>query len=115
MLQSRTNQKVAVAVVYIPSMLMNSIDSTVVNVALPTLANEFNVNSAAIEGVIVGYLVSLAVFIPASGWLGDRFGHKRVFLAALLVFVSASAFCGFAQTLNQLVLFRILQGAAAAV
>jgi len=90
---------------------MNSIDSTVVNVALPTLGRQFNVDSASIEGVIVGYLVSLAVFIPASGWLGDRFGYKRVFLFALAIFVSASALCGMAQTLNQLVLFRVLQGA----
>ncbi|HQY31730.1 MAG TPA: MFS transporter, partial [Thermomicrobiales bacterium] len=111
MLQSRTNQKFAVAVIYISSMLMNSIDSTVVNVALPTLAREFDVNAAAIEGIIVGYLVSLAVFIPASGWLGDRFGHKRVFLCALLVFTTASALCGFAQSIDQLVFFRVLQGA----
>lgn len=111
MLQSRTNQKVAVAVIYIVSMLMNSIDSTVVNVALPTLSREFGVSPSAIEGVIVGYLVSLAVFIPASGWLGDRFGYKRVFLCALFVFTLASTLCGFADSLNQLILFRVLQGA----
>ena len=111
MLQHRVNQKVAVAVVYICAMLMNSLDSTVVNVALPTLSREFGVDSAAIEAVIVGYLVSLAVFIPASGWLGDRFGHKRILLIALAIFVTASALCGASQTLNQLILFRVLQGA----
>jgi EmrB/QacA subfamily drug resistance transporter len=110
-LQHRVNQKVAVAVVYICAMLMNSLDSTVVNVALPTLSREFGVDSAAIEAVIVGYLVSLAVFIPASGWLGDRFGHKRILLIALAIFVTASALCGASQTLNQLILFRVLQGA----
>ena len=92
-------------------MVMNSLDSTVVNVALPTLSHEFKVDSAAIEAVIVGYLVSLAVFIPASGWLGDRFGHKRILLIALAIFVTASALCGIANSLDQLILFRVMQGA----
>ena len=90
---------------------MNSIDSTVVNVALPTLGREFGISPAQVESVIIGYLVSLAVFIPASGWLGDRFGYKRVFLLALTIFTTASALCGLAQTLDQLALFRVLQGA----
>ncbi|MEZ4498446.1 MAG: MFS transporter, partial [Thermomicrobiales bacterium] len=90
---------------------MNSIDSTVVNVALPTLGREFGISPAQIESVIIGYLVSLAVFIPASGWMGDRFGYKRVFLLALTIFTTASALCGLAQTLDQLALFRVLQGA----
>jgi EmrB/QacA subfamily drug resistance transporter len=111
LLHHRVNQKVAVAVVYICAMLMNSIDSTVVTVALPTLGREFNVDSAGIEAIIVGYLVSLAVFIPASGWLGDRFGHKRILLVALAIFVIASALCGVATSLDQLILFRVLQGA----
>jgi EmrB/QacA subfamily drug resistance transporter len=109
--QDRVNQKVAVAVVYVCAMLLNSIDSTVVNVALPTLAKEFNVEATSIESLIIGYLVSLAVFMPASGWLGDRFGYKRIFLLALLLFTGASALCGLAQSLDQLILFRVIQGA----
>ena len=57
-----------------------------------------------------GFLVSLAVFIPASGWLGDRFGTKRVLLVAIAIFAVASALCGLAQSLTQLVIFRVLQG-----
>jgi len=105
------NQKFVVAVVYVCGMLMNSLDSTIVTVALATLSREFGVTPAAVEGVIIGYLVSLAVFIPASGWLGDRFGTKRIFLLALLLFTAASALCGLARSLDQLVLFRVLQGA----
>ena len=105
------NQKVVVAVVYVCGMLMNSLDSTIVNVALATLSREFGVTPASIEAVVIGYLVSLAVFIPASGWLGDRFGTKRIFLTALGLFTVASALCGVAQSLEQLVLFRVLQGA----
>ena len=104
------NQKVIVAVVYVCGMLMNSLDSTIVNVALATLGRQFNVPPSHIESVVIGYLVSLAIFIPASGWLGDRFGTKRIFLLALGLFTGASMLCGLAQSINQLVLFRIMQG-----
>ena len=104
------NQKIVVAVVYVSSMLMNSIDSTIVNVALATLGRQFNVSAEQIDMVVVSYLVSLAVFIPASGWLGDRFGTKRIFLIALGIFTLASAACGLSQSFNELILFRALQG-----
>lgn len=105
------DQRIVVAAVYVASMLMNTLDSTMVIVALATLGREFNVPAVATEAVVIAYLVSLAVFIPASGWLGDRFGTKRIFLTALAIFVGASVLCGFAQSLEQLVAFRILQGA----
>jgi EmrB/QacA subfamily drug resistance transporter len=63
-----------------------------------------------VDGIVVAYLVSLAVVIPASGWLGDRFGSKRVFLSALTLFTVASALCGLAQSYDQLIAARILQG-----
>lgn len=91
-------------------MILNTLDATIVIVALSTLAREFDVSPGAIESVVIGYLVSLAVFIPVSGWVGDRFGTKRTFLAALAVFTIASALCGIAQSLPQLVIFRVLQG-----
>jgi EmrB/QacA subfamily drug resistance transporter len=106
-----SNQKYVVAVVYVSAMLLNTLDATIVNVALSTLSREFAVSPAAIESVVIGYIVSLAVFMPASGWLGDRFGAKRVFLVALTIFTLASALCGVAQSLDQLVLFRVMQGA----
>ncbi len=104
------HQKIVVAIVYVCSMLMNSIDSTIVNVALATLSRQFNVSAAQIDMVVVSYLVSLAVFIPASGWLGDRFGTKRIFLVALAIFTIASAACGLAGSFNELIIFRALQG-----
>jgi EmrB/QacA subfamily drug resistance transporter len=104
------NQKVAVSVVFVLSLFMAIMDITIVNVALPTLARDFGVAIDNIDVVSVGFLVSLAVFIPASGWLGDRFGTKRVLLAAIVIFTVASGLCGIAQSLTQLVIFRILQG-----
>lgn len=104
------NQKIVVAVVYVCAMLLNSLDSTMINVALSTLAREFDVTPGAIESVVVGYLVSLAVFIPVSGWVGDRFGTKRTFLVALAIFNIASLASGFATSLPVLVALRVLQG-----
>lgn len=95
---------------YIVGLFMTIIDGTAVNVALPTLAREFDVPSTEIEWVAVAYLLALAATIPAAGWLGDRFGSKRMFVLALLLFVGASIACGLAQSLPQLVGFRVVQG-----
>jgi EmrB/QacA subfamily drug resistance transporter len=109
-LANRLNPKISVSVVFVLAMFMAIMDITIVNVALPRLADDFSVNPDHIDLVVVSFLVSLAVFIPASGWLGDRFGTKRVLLSALLIFTGASALCGLSQSLTQLVIFRALQG-----
>ena len=96
--------------IYVFGLFMTVIDGTMVNVALPTLAEEFGVPTTDIGWVAVGYLLALAAVIPAAGWLGDRFGTKRIFTMSLIMFVAMSMFCGFAQTLDQLVAFRVLQG-----
>ncbi len=106
----RMTQKVAVAVVFVAAMFMSIMDVTIVNVALPTIGRTFGVPATSVDTVSIYFLVSLAVFIPASGWLGDRFGGKRVLLAAIAVFTVGSALCGLAGSLTELVLFRILQG-----
>lgn len=111
MLRRPLDPRFSVAVVYVCAQFMSIMDTTIVNVALPTLATEFDLADASVEAVVVSYLISLAVFIPVSGWLGDRLGTKRVFLTALGVFVVASALCGVAQSFGQLVAFRALQGA----
>jgi EmrB/QacA subfamily drug resistance transporter len=108
--QSRISQKVAVSVVFVAAMFMTIMDATIVNVALPTIGHDFGVSPTSVDSIAIGFLVSLAVFIPASGWLGDRFGGKRVLLAAIVVFTIASALCGLATSLGELVTFRVLQG-----
>jgi len=109
--EPRISQKVAVGVVFVAAMFMSIMDATIVNVALPTIGREFHVSATAIDSIAISFLVSLAVFIPASGWLGDRFGGKRVLLIAIVVFTAASALCGTATSLGELVAFRVLQGA----
>src|SRR4051794_38813262 len=91
-------------------MFMNIMDITIVNVALPTIGHEFGVEADSLDAVAIGYLVSLAVVIPASGWLGDRFGMRRILLLAIAIFTLASALCGLADSYGQLIFFRVLQG-----
>jgi EmrB/QacA subfamily drug resistance transporter len=100
-----------IAMIYVAAMFMTIMDVSIVYVALPAVARSFAVSPAATDGVVVGYLVSLAVWIPASGWVGDRFGTKRTFLTAISLFTVASVLCGLSQSVLELVLFRVLQGA----
>jgi EmrB/QacA subfamily drug resistance transporter len=106
----RMNQKIVVGAVFVSAMFMNIMDITIVNVALPTIGRDFHIPPTAVDGVVIAYLVSLAVFIPASGWLGDRFGGKRVLLVAIVVFTLGSVLCGLAQNMTQLIIFRVIQG-----
>ncbi|MFN8540574.1 MAG: MFS transporter [Thermomicrobiales bacterium] len=110
----RPDQRVVVAVVYVCSMLLNSLSATIINVALATLGREFHVSPAAIEAVVVSFLVSQAVCIPVSGWLGDRWGTKRSFLLALALFVGASAaLCGVSRKFRAVGLVQDRAGAGA--
>jgi EmrB/QacA subfamily drug resistance transporter len=99
-----------VLVVYVFAIFMTVIDGTMVNVALPTMARDFGVEPSDIEWIAVGYLLAVASVIPAAGWLGDRYGTKRVFLWSLAIFTVVSLMCGLAGSLDQLVAFRVLQG-----
>ena len=89
---------------------MDLMDTTIVNVALPALGSELHATDTTFEWVVNGYLLSLAIFIPASGWIGDRFGTKKTFLFALSVFTLGSGLCSFAPSIQLLILFRIFQG-----
>jgi EmrB/QacA subfamily drug resistance transporter len=111
----RHNQKLVVAAVYVAAMFMAIMDTTIVNVALPTLGHQFHARADSVGLVSIAYLVSLTVFIPVSGWLGDRIGGRRALLAAVSVFTIASALCGLSTSLGELVAFRVLQGVGGAV
>jgi EmrB/QacA subfamily drug resistance transporter len=89
---------------------MQSLDTTIVNTALPSMANSLHVAPLAMQPVVVAYTLTMAMLTPASGWLADRFGTRRVYFAAILVFVLGSVCCASAHTLGQLVMARVLQG-----
>ncbi len=108
----RINERVAISIVYMASMFMSILDSTIVNVALATIGREFGVRASTVALVTIAYLVALAVSIPASGWFGDRFGGKRVLSLAVLLFTLSSAACGLAPNLPVLVAARFVQGLA---
>src|ERR1700687_3728289 len=101
--------KYLVASAFVFGLFMDILDTTIVNVALPVLGRDFNAGTAQLEWAVTGYLLSLAVWIPASGWIGDRFGTKRTFLFATGMFTACSALCGLSQSVGQLIVFRLLQ------
>jgi EmrB/QacA subfamily drug resistance transporter len=99
-----------VAIAYVSAIFMTAMDMHIVNVALPTLRRAFHAPLSDVQWTVIAYLLTLAVLIPASGWIGDKIGTKRTFLFALAVFTIASALCGAAHSLGQLIAARALQG-----
>jgi EmrB/QacA subfamily drug resistance transporter len=97
------------------ALLMQNLDSTVVSTALPVMAKAFGADPVHMNVALTSYLLSLAVFIPASGWIADRYGTRSVFRAAIVVFTIGSVLCGRADSLPFLVGARILQGMGGAM
>lgn len=92
------------------AMFMEAVDSTIINTAIPVMSHALAVNPIDLKIALISYLLSLAVFIPISGWIADKLGAKKVFIAALFVFTLSSAWCGFAHNIVELVLARTVQG-----
>jgi len=95
--------------VLIVGMFMSVLDTTIVNVAIPTMQRDFGASSNDIEWIVTAYTLALGVVVPLCGWLGDRLGATRVYLVSLIGFSVASALCGLAWDLNSMIVFRILQ------
>jgi EmrB/QacA subfamily drug resistance transporter len=94
---------------------MESLDTTILNTAVPTIAAALKVAPLSMKAVLSSYTLSLAVFIPISGWMADRFGTRRVFASAIGVFTLGSLLCGISNNIHVLVAFRILQGCGGAM
>lgn len=103
------------AVIVACALFMQNLDSTVIATALPTMAKAFGADPVHMNVALTSYLLSLAVFIPASGWIADRFGTRTVFRAAIAVFTIGSVLCGRADNLAFLVASRVLQGIGGAM
>jgi EmrB/QacA subfamily drug resistance transporter len=89
---------------------MESLDTTILNTAVPTIAAALHVAPLSMKSVLASYTLSLAVFIPISGWMADRFGTRRVFASAIGIFTLGSFLCGISSDIHLLVACRILQG-----
>jgi EmrB/QacA subfamily drug resistance transporter len=94
---------------------MESLDTTILNTAVPTIASALKVAPLSMKSVLASYTLSLAVFIPISGWMADRFGTRRVFASAIGLFTLGSLLCGISSNLHLLVACRILQGCGGAM
>ncbi|MCW8445034.1 DHA2 family efflux MFS transporter permease subunit [Fluoribacter gormanii] len=92
------------------AMFMEAVDTTIINTAIPVMAKSLNVNPIDLKLALISYLLSLAIFIPISGWIADKFGMKSVFILAVSVFTLSSIWCGFTNNLGQLICARIIQG-----
>ena len=103
--------RLAITICVILATLMQALDTTIANVALPYMQGSVSATQDQIDWVLTSYIVAAAIMTPPTGFLAGRFGLKRLFLVAVVGFTGASMLCGMAQSLPQIVLFRILQGA----
>src|SRR5579875_1965831 len=99
-----------VAGVVILGMIMSILDTTIVNVALATLARDLHSGVAAVQWVITGYMLALGATIPLTGWAARRFGAKPTYMVSLVLFTVGSAACGLSSAIGPLIAFRVLQG-----
>ncbi|MQA42765.1 DHA2 family efflux MFS transporter permease subunit [Rugamonas aquatica] len=97
------------------ALFMEQLDSTIVNTAIPSMAASLQVTPLSLKAVVTSYILSLAVSIPISGWMADRFGTRRVFMSAVAIFTVASVLCGLSVNSPMLVAARLLQGLGAAM
>ena len=94
---------------------MQTLDGTILNTTLPTMARDLGESPLRMQSVVIAYMLTVALFIPASGWLADRFGTKRAFLTAIVLFSLGSLFCALSQSLAFLIAARVVQGVGGAL
>jgi EmrB/QacA subfamily drug resistance transporter len=94
---------------------MENLDGTIITTVLPSMAKDFDVNVVEVASGITSYLLTLAILIPVSGWLSDRFGARRIFTLAIAIFTGASILCGLSESLSMFIFARILQGVGGAL
>jgi EmrB/QacA subfamily drug resistance transporter len=107
---NKDSSKTALLWIVAAGFFMQTLDTTIVNTALPSVAISFHESPLAMRSIVVAYTLTMTLLTPASGWLADRFGTRRVYFTAILIFVVGSICCSSALTLNELVFARVLQG-----
>src|ERR1700677_4190054 len=105
----------AVALLVAGAFFMENLDGTVIATAIPQMARSFGANPIDLNMGMTVYMLTLAVFIPVSGWMADRFGARLIFSSAIALFTGASVLCGFSQGLWQFTSARVLQGIGGAM
>lgn len=111
----KLKKSLTVALIVAIAFFMQFLDTTAVNTAVPAMAESFGTDVIRLSTGITSYLIALAIFIPVSGWIADRFGTRRVFCTAIALFIFSSALCGTSQNLMQFIIYRVMQGMAGAM
>ena len=111
----KLDRSITISLTVAIAFFMQNLDTTAVNTAIPAMAKSFGTDVIHLSAGITSYLIALAIFIPVSGWIADRFGTRKVFCASIIFFILASALCGLSQTLTQFIFCRIFQGMAGAM
>ncbi|WP_332453124.1 MFS transporter [Chryseobacterium aquaticum] len=106
----RQTVKKVLPLILATAIFMQMLDSTILNTSLPSIARDLNESPLNMQNAIISYVLTLAVFMPASGFLADRFGTRRIFIFALVLFSAGSVFCALSQNLTHLVISRVIQG-----
>ena len=106
----RQTVKKVLPLILATAIFMQMLDSTILNTSLPSIARDLNESPLNMQNAIISYVLTLAVFMPASGFLADRFGTRRVFIFSLVLFSLGSVFCALSQNLTHLVISRVIQG-----
>ncbi len=109
-ISTRQTVKKVLPLILATAIFMQMLDSTILNTSLPSIARDLNESPLNMQNAIISYVLTLAVFMPASGFLADRFGTRRVFIFALVLFSLGSVFCALSQNLTHLVISRVIQG-----
>src|SRR5580700_11519953 len=107
--------RILVPLIVACALFMENLDATVLSTALPAIARDLHQSPIQLKLALTSYLLTLAVFIPASGWVADRFGTRIIFRLAILIFALGSALCGFAGSIQALVAARVFQGLGGAM
>lgn len=105
------SKRLAVTICVMMATLMQALDSTIANVALPYMQGSLATTSSQVNWVLTSYIVAAAILTPATGWLEERFGRRPLFIICVAGFVIASMLCGTATSIEQMVIYRMLQGA----
>ncbi|MEJ5081538.1 MULTISPECIES: DHA2 family efflux MFS transporter permease subunit [unclassified Ochrobactrum] len=108
--QAAGSRRVAITLCVMVATLMQALDSTIANVALPYMQGALSATSTQVNWVLTSYIVAAAITTPATGWLEERFGRRRLFIICIIGFVGASMLCGTATSLTEMVVFRLIQG-----
>lgn len=115
MVVAPTLEKKLIKLIVSLALFMDALDATIINTAIPAMSRSLQVNPVDLKIALISYLLSLAIFIPISGWIGDKYGIKRVFISALTIFTLSSIVCGNAHNLTELVIARSVQGLGGAL